>query len=300
MYLLHQVEKIRYEQQEERNFYEKEIKKLNEKIAKMEDLFDDKLITLINNEDENLNEIINGSMMPTIDPEEIQKHFTPELLETETIQEIVLCTKLLKERFSSQETFYCKICNNIVVNVTQCNSCETLYCKKCIDYRIKYDENCPICKEVFSAGVVPKITRKILDNFILQCPYMCDAFVKYSGMFSHIKDCNYRGKIFICTHCNDKVLISKQNEEVFEKILMEHIDNCPEKIIDCPNCKISMKRRELFLHLETCEERSIKCEKCFFIYPFKMTLSTVHDDIHCMEIRKLRKNLELFLKKNGI
>ena len=301
MYLLHKVEKIRYEQQEEKNLYENEIKLLNEKIAKMEDLFDDKLIQLIENDNnENRIETINGSILPPLDPEEIGKHFTLETSEEDTIQEIVLSSKLLKEHFSSQETFYCKICYNIVVNVTQCNSCEILYCKKCIEHRTLTDENCPNCKEAFKEGVVPKITKKILDAFILQCPYMCDEFVKYSGIFSHIKECSFRGKIFICTECHEKVLISKQNEEIYERKLMEHVDNCPEKTIDCRNCNLSMKRRELHLHSETCEERSIKCEKCFFVYPFKMTLTTNHDNIHCGEIRRLRKNLELFLKKNGL
>ena len=129
---------------------------------------------------------------------------------------------------------------------------------------------------------------------------MCDEFVKYSGIFKHIKECNYRGKIFICTECHEKVLISKQNEEIYERKLMEHIDYCPEKVIDCKSCNFSMKRREYHLHSEICEERTIKCEKCFFVYPFKMTLTANHDNVHCGEIRKLRKNLELFLKKNRI
>ena len=301
MYLLHRVEKIGNEHNDEKIIYENEIKRLNEKIAKMEDLFDDKLISLIENEniDEQL-DTMNGIVPPILDPEEIQKHFTQETSEEETIQEIVLSSKLLKERFSSQETFYCKICFNIVVNVSQCNSCEILYCKKCIEHRCQTDENCPNCKEVFAEGIVPKITKKILDNFILQCPYMCDEFVKYSGMFNHIKECDYRGKIFICTECHEKVLISKQNEEIYERKLMEHIDCCKEKQIECDNCKLSLKRRELHLHLEDCEERTIKCEKCFFVYPHKMTLANTHDNTHCIEIRKLRKNLELFLKKNGI
>ena len=124
--------------------------------------------------------------------------------------------------------------------------------------------------------------------------------VKYSGIFDHVKECSYRGKIFICTICNQKVLISKQNEEVYERILMDHINNCPEKEVECGNCHSHMKRRELHLHSEQCEERTIKCDKCLFVYPFKMTLTNVHDSVHCSEIRKLRKNLELFLKKNGI
>ena len=129
---------------------------------------------------------------------------------------------------------------------------------------------------------------------------MCEEFVKYSGIFKHIKNCNYRGKVFNCIECLEKVLISKQNEENYEKKLLEHLELCPEKNTECPNCKMEMKRRDLHLHSEICEERTIRCEKCYFVYPYKMTLTSNHDSIHCEEIRKLRKNLELFLKKNGI
>lgn len=293
------MEKMRNEQNFHKSIYENEIKRLNDKITKMEELFDDKLLGIIENHLDNTEESANGSIATQLDPSEINKHFTLET-ENKDIEEIVLSTKLLKEHFSSQETFYCKICYNMVVNVTQCNSCEILYCKKCIENRLKNDENCPSCKETFTEGVVPKITKNILNNFILQCPYMCDEFVKYSTIFGHLKDCNNRGKVFQCIECEEKVLISKQNEEIFEKKLSEHLDNCPERITDCPNCKQSMKRRELHLHSEVCEERTIKCEKCFFVYPFKMTLTNKHDIVHCIEIRRLRKNLELFVKKNGI
>ena len=189
MYLTHRIETIRNEQNDQKSVYENEIKRLTEKIAKMEDLFDEKLVSLLDNDKlESQLETINGSILHAIDPEEIQRHFTLETSEEDTIQEVVLRTKLLKEHFSSQETFYCKICYNIVVNVTQCNSCEILYCKKCIEHRVQTDENCPNCKEVFSEGKVPKITKKILEAFILQCPYMCDEYVKYSGIFKHIKE----------------------------------------------------------------------------------------------------------------
>jgi len=295
------MEKIRNEQNFHKNIYENEIKRLNDKISRMEDLFDDKLLGIIENENftQGVNESLNGSVATTLDINEINKHFTLET-ENKDIEEIVLSTKLLKEHFSSQENFYCKICFNLVVNVKQCKNCEILFCKKCIEHRIKQDENCPNCKEAFIEGVVPKITNNILNNFILQCPYMCDEFLKYTGIFPHLKDCTYRGKVFICIECDEKVLISKQNEDIYDKKLLEHLENCPEKITDCVNCKQSMKRRELHLHSEICEERTIKCEKCFFVYPFKMTLSTKHDIVHCIEIRRLRKNLELFVKKNGI
>jgi hypothetical protein len=305
MYFLYSIEKIRNEQSSHNEIYENEIKRLNEKIIKLEELFDDKLEGIIENEDfQNLNananvsESLNGSVVTVLE-NEINNHF---LLETEDkdIDEIVLCPKLLKENFSSQENFYCKICLNIVVNVTQCNNCENLFCRKCIDNLINSDENCPSCKQIFTEGVIPKITKNILNNFILQCPYNCDEFLKYSNIFPHLKDCNNRGKVFSCIECNEKILVSKQNEENYEKILLDHMGNCPEKITNCIFCRKSIKRRELQIHLDSCEEKTIKCEKCFFVYPLKMTLSNKHDDIHCIEIKRLRKNLELFVKKNGI
>lgn len=300
MYLIHTKERMLNNESLYRNMYESEIKRLNEKIAKMDELFEDKLLGIIENEYVfQMNESNNGSIMTTLDQSEINKYF---ILDTENkeIEETVLSKKLLKEHFSSEETFYCKICYNLVVNVTQCSNCEILFCKKCIELRTKENEKCPGCKAPFSEGFVPRITKNILNNFNLQCPYLCDEYIKYSGIFSHLNKCNNRGKIFICRECDEKVLIPKQNEDNFERKLIEHMENCPEKITDCKNCKQNMKKRELFLHNDTCEERTIKCEKCCFVYPFKMTLTSNHDIIHCIEIRRLRKNLELFVKKNGL
>ncbi len=115
-----------------------------------------------------------------------------------------------------------------------------------------------------------------------------------------MKECENRGKVYNCNICNHKILISKDRDDYYLKSLFEHIVTCPETNTTCKYCKQESLRRDLKIHMENCEERNIKCEKCFFIYPFKLTLTNPHDEFHCEEIRRLRKNLELFGKKNGI
>lgn len=293
---------MKREKDEEQIKYEEEITQLNEKLSKLDDLFHEKLIKVLENSE------INSSKTPeqneskafnSCDKQELENNFTLEDYIDE-IKEISLSKTLLKEHFSSEENFFCKLCDNIIVNITQCSVCEILYCKKCITIKLETGENCPNCNEQFEFGNVPKITKNILNAFRLNCPFKCDEELIYSNVFSHLNECGNKGKVFICNICNDKVLVSKLNSNNFHKILYDHYEMCPERNSNCKFCKLEFLKKDLKIHMENCEERNIKCEKCLFIYPFKMTLITLHDEIHCEEIRKLRKNLELFGKKNGI
>lgn len=214
----------------------------------------------------------------------------------ENWEEITLKPELLKEHFSSQENFYCKLCDNLIVKITQCAKCETLFCKKCISKKLESNENCPICLETFEDGNVPKITKNILYAFNIKCPFNCETEgISYSSLFSHLKECKMQGKVYSCKFCYEKILIS-QSDNLFQKTFYEHKNNCPEKKADCEFCKQSLLKKDLKLHLSSCEERNIKCEHCQFVYPYKMT----HDENHCAEIKILRKNLEIYKKKNGI
>lgn len=147
---------------------------------------------------------------------------------------------------------------------------------------------------------MPKITRNILNGFKIQCPFFCEEAIFYSNVLTHVKECEKKGKVFSCNVCKEIILVSKPEEENFHKILFEHFEFCPDRNAQCDYCKQELLTKELKMHMDNCEERNIKCDKCLFVYSFKMTLATPHDENHCGEIRKLRKNLELFGKKNGI
>jgi len=234
-----------------------------------------------------------------MDKQVLESNFTPDP-NSDELEEITINTNLIKEHFSSEENFYCKICYNLIVNISQCSNCESLYCKKCISSKLETNENCPNCNEVFDYGNVPKITKNILNGFKLVCPFKCEEVLFYNNFFNHLKECGNKGKVFRCNTCTNKILVSKINEDNYLKILFDHYESCPEKNTHCKFCKEELLRKDLKLHMENCKERNIKCDKCLFIYPFKMTLTAPHDGFHCEEIRKLRKNLELFGKKNGI
>jgi len=236
-----------------------------------------------------------------IDIQQLDSNFTLDL-NSEDFEDFSISPKLLKESFSSQENFYCKICNNLIVNISQCGKCEILYCKKCIAAKLETNENCPNCGEAFEFGNVPKITKNILNGFKMQCPFNCAETVFYSNILTHIKECNNKGKVFNCRVCQEKILVSKSKleENNYHKLLSEHFEFCPERSSQCDYCKQKLLRKDLKTHIHNCEERIIKCDRCLFTYPFKVSLSTPHDENHCVEIRRLRKNLELFGRKNGI
>ena len=297
------MNKLKTEKESQKHFYEEEIKKLTETISKLDDLFHEKLVKIIENQELSESKTPNDDKYQAFsacDKQELETNFTLDP-NAEELEEIILSTNLLKEHFSSEENFFCKLCNNIIVNITQCAKCEILYCKKCISSKQETSELCPNCNEVYEFGNVPKITKNILNGFKLACPFNCAEDVFYNSIFAHLKECENKGKVFLCNTCHEKILCPKLTDEKGHlSILFDHFHSCPEKNSHCKFCKQELLKKDLKIHMENCEERNIKCEKCLFVYPFKMTLTAPHDEIHCEEIKKLRKNLELFDKKNGI
>lgn len=303
LYHFYTVNKLKSENELQKHYYEGEIKKLTEKLSQLDDLFHEKLVRVLENK-ENLEletpENDFTQAFNACNKQELESHFSLDP-HAEALEEITLSTKLLKEHFSSEENFFCKLCNNLIVSISQCAKCEILYCKRCISAKLEVSDLCPNCGEAFELGNVPKITKNILNGFKLACPFNCEEVVFYNNIFAHLKECGNRGKVFLCNTCHEKILIPKLNcESDYLRILFEHVELCPQKNSLCKYCNQELIRKDLNLHLENCEERNIKCDKCLFNYPFKMTLSVPHDETHCEEIRKLRKNLELFGKKNGI
>jgi hypothetical protein len=75
-----------------------------------------------------------------MEKQQLESHFTLESKSYE-IYEITLSPNLLKEHFSSEESFYCKICDNLIVDISQCGKCDILYCKKDISLKLETTEN---------------------------------------------------------------------------------------------------------------------------------------------------------------
>ncbi len=294
---------MKSEKESQKNFYEEEIKKLTEKLSKLDDLFQEKLVRILENKEtlcpqSHENDI--SASFKVCNKQELEGLFSLDTHEQE-LEEITLSTKLLKEHFSSEENFFCRLCDNLIVNICQCAKCEILYCKRCISAKLETNDLCPNCGEAFEFGNVPKITKNILNGFKLACPFNCEEVVFYNNIFAHLKDCSNKGKVFLCKTCHEKILIPKLNcENDYLRILFEHFHICPETNSQCKFCKQELLRKDLKMHLDNCEERNIQCNECLFVYSFKMTLTAPHDQAHCHEIRRLRKNLELFGKKNGI
>ena len=140
--------------------------------------------------------------------------------------------------------------------------------------------------------------KNILNGFNLGCPLDCGQTILYSKIFEHLKECKNKGKTYSCNSCKEKILISKENEGNVEECLDEHLDKCLEKLAKCGFCREKYPRKFIKDHIFSCDARNIQCCECKLIYSYKM--EQPHNEIHCNEIKRLRLNLEIYRKKNGL
>ena len=138
------------------------------------------------------------------------------------------------------QIFLCGICEYVCDDpVVQTCGCEQIFCRKCLQIYYKDNQHkCPECgkinsepTQVTSSNVAIKLKKMKCKNYILKC--------------------TWQGQ------CGDyKCHIAK---------------NCPKEIINCPNnnCKVKLRREEMYSHAKICEYRDCFCENCYLNMPFK-------------------------------
>ena len=139
----------------------------------------------------------------------------------------------------------CPICLNLLNNPISCSSNENShsFCKECIDYYLKNNNCCPICKCNFEYKIKEKV-KKMLVKLLFRCIYYkegCKKIISYAEYLKHINECEYKNK-----NCLYECLVEKYNYD----------DICFEE------CKFSGNMEKIKEHFKNCAFSKFKCLFC--------------------------------------
>ena len=155
------------------------------------------------------------------------------------------------------EIYKCPICNNIMINPTDCVNCGHSFCYDCI-----VKSECPFkCKnkniKISSMGI-----KTLLNKLIFKCENKgCKEEIPYLNVRSHDQICGF--KIITCPN-------EKCGKKLCMKDLEEHIKNeCKFALKTCKFCKFQFLKDKIKNHEEICNkayksltgDRSINIEK---------------------------------------
>ena len=83
-----------------------------------------------------------------------------------------------------EEEIICDICQNIIMEPTQCLQCQNTFCKKCINDWLKRSSTCPFrCKPCEIKE--NKLLRRLLSKITLFCPFKCGQIISYDNFTGH-------------------------------------------------------------------------------------------------------------------
>ena len=136
---------------------------------------------------------------------------------------------------SFMDSFFCKICFEVLHDPVQCQDNEHYFCRKCITKHLENSETCPLCMDQLTLETLRPPTR-IVANVV-----------------SQIKKPRCRHVSRGCT----------ENVEVEDVLL--HEQTCGYAPVVCSNegCEETVNRRDQESHeTEECKFRKITCESC--------------------------------------
>jgi hypothetical protein len=201
---------------------------------------------------------------------------------------VINVEKLLKEH-------YCPICNGVLVDPVYCRKCENLFCCDCIFSYTQSNISCFTLNCSFEESKIPAPISRILDYIELRClNYIngCEAILRYSKFFSHIKECIFRDAK--CNYCDLKLLY---------KELDNHISECDLAPVICDLCETGMQRKNFRLHeIKSCLKNVFlnqKTERDKFHNKILEEESESRNKIRFLveENHKLREDVELLKRK---
>jgi len=155
--------------------------------------------------------------------------------------------KNINEYNSIKDEITCEICQGILLNPKQCESCESIFCEKCINNWLSKNNSCPKRCNKFVIKECPKLMKKILEKLIIECPLCKNEFNYESFVYKHFDKCAEEKKIVKCPLCPDcqikyKALKDYNNKLIQEKIeLLKELEIYKKKIGDLENNKINLK-----------------------------------------------------------
>ena len=117
------------------------------------------------------------------------------------------------------EELICSVCNGVLEDPVQAQSCEHSFCSNCILEWLKEQASCPICRsEVAPMDLkpVPRILRNLLGKLVICCEnknFGCTLLLRLDQLPSHLPDCEFNPKRLIpCKEgCNMVIPLDEVN-----------------------------------------------------------------------------------------
>ena len=142
---------------------------------------------------------------------------------------------------SLDDIYKCCICENIMLNPVECESCGHNFCYNCLSLK-----GCPFgCKQLKVNKATLSILN-ILNNIKFKCENIgCTEILTYIEVENHINKCSYK-KIKCKNKGCDKIILKKD-------ILNHNKNECEYVKIKCKFCKNEFIKKDIESHVKECE-----------------------------------------------
>ncbi|KAM3137315.1 hypothetical protein pb186bvf_010495 [Paramecium bursaria] len=138
---------------------------------------------------------------------------------------------IIDEQEVIDKTLQCAICRELLIDPTECQTCQNSFCFDCIGEWLKSKEICPFRCQQPEFKQSHKVIRNLLESLLLKCP-------------NHSRGCRVQiQQKYLCTHLRDE---------------------CEFYSLQCRNigCSKIMNRAQWNEHQQICLYRLVYCEIC--------------------------------------
>lgn len=113
----------------------------------------------------------------------------------------------------------CKICNELLNDIEECENCNSLFCKNCVEKEKNKNNICPIClSNPFKTNSNELISKLILNKEIkMFCNHCKNIFNDIKNYEKHISECPVVH--FYCKECPFNCF---NEEELWNHLLQKH------------------------------------------------------------------------------
>ena len=177
------------------------------------------------------------------------------------------------------EVFTCAICTCLAWDPVFCTKCDKPFCRACIT---KYGKNkkCPFKCDSSIFREITRNEKNYLNKIKIKCTNVgCQKYIPYSDYIDHLEKCQLRKY-----HCKNQ----NCREEGYLSNMINHSKICPCRMVPCSKCKQIITFSEMKTHQqEFCPEMIVKCQLCGMtmkrgIY-LKEHKSEKNDNIKCLQ-----------------
>jgi hypothetical protein len=177
------------------------------------------------------------------------------------------------------EVFTCAICTCLAWDPVFCFKCDKPFCRACIT---KYGKNkkCPFKCDSSTFREITRNEKNYLNKIKIKCTNVgCQKYIPYSNYTNHLEECQLRKY-----HCKNQ----NCREEGYLSNMIKHSKICPCRMVPCSKCKQIITFSEMKTHQqEFCPEMIVKCQLCGMtmkrgIY-YKEHKSDNNDNIKCLQ-----------------